>query len=242
MTSPLKLLIETLRLYRTHASYYAGCAAWLLLPFAGYVFAMMLPPSSFRDVAAFLCVATGAGLQVWVWMTLALATISYEKGEQPAQEEIAQHVRDRLFSLLFVALLQLLFIVTGTLLFILPGILFTVWFFFAPLIATVEGVRGTEALTASKNLVRGNFFGTAYRILAGPLLFFFPYYFLVAILLGIVSALFGLPPLETVLMTNTEPPLWMSTVVSIADTLAFPIFIIYLTKLYLELKKRVVHV
>ncbi len=242
MISPFRLLIETLRLYKTQAAYYAGCAAWLLLPFAGYVLAMLLPASPVRNVVAFLCVATGAGLEVWVWMTLALATEAFARNETPSQERIAALVRERLFPLLVVALFQMIAILCGTLLLVLPGILFAVWFFFAPLLTTLEGTRGMDALLASRTLVKGAFWQTTYRLLAGPLLFFIPYYFAVTLILALTSQMFGLPPFETVFMANAEPPLWMSIVVSIADTLAFPISIIYLTKLYLELKKRVVHV
>jgi hypothetical protein len=64
---------------------------------------------------------------------------------------------------LWVFFLLGLLVLAGSLL-IIPGLIFTVWFFFAPIVLVVENVHGKAALSRSKQLSAGKFWSVVWRI------------------------------------------------------------------------------
>lgn len=70
-----------------------------------------------------------------------------------------------ILSYIFITILTALAVVGGLILLIIPGIMFMVWFSFAPYVLINEEKRGTEALSRSRELVRGRFWQVAVRLL-----------------------------------------------------------------------------
>jgi hypothetical protein len=66
---------------------------------------------------------------------------------------------------------RLLVVLGSSLLLILPGIYFGIALYFSQLILIDQGTRGTQALGASRALVRGRWWGTFWRLLAGGIVF-----------------------------------------------------------------------
>lgn len=72
-----------------------------------------------------------------------------------------------LFSYFWIALLVGLSVFLGIIFFIIPGIILSVWFSFALYVLIVEGKKGTNALRASREYVRGHFWIILWKLIAG---------------------------------------------------------------------------
>ncbi len=64
---------------------------------------------------------------------------------------------------LWISFLVMLIVAGGSILFIIPGIIFAVWFNFATYVLISEDLKGTKALSRSKQLVKGKFKSVIWR-------------------------------------------------------------------------------
>ena len=65
----------------------------------------------------------------------------------------------------WIVILRSLIVLAGCLLLIVPGIIFSVWFSLAPYVYIFEGLKGSKALSRSKELVKGRTFAVFGRLL-----------------------------------------------------------------------------
>jgi hypothetical protein len=106
-------------------------------------------------------------------MTMALVAYSWGFGalvcatvddEADLRRALAEGKR-LLWPYIWVSTLLGIIIGGGFLLAVIPGIIFSVWFFFAPLILFAEGTGGMDAVLKSREYVRGNWFDVFVRLL-----------------------------------------------------------------------------
>ena len=71
----------------------------------------------------------------------------------------------KFWSFLWISILTGIVVFVGICLLVVPGIIFAVWFYFAMYVLVVEGIKGTEALKRSKQLVAGYWWPVFGRIL-----------------------------------------------------------------------------
>src|SRR3989344_3640649 len=72
---------------------------------------------------------------------------------------------NKIGSFFWISLLTGLAVIAGFILLVIPGIIFSVWFSFAIYVLISENVKGTDALSKSKQLVLGNWWPVFGRIL-----------------------------------------------------------------------------
>jgi len=118
---------------------------------------------------------------IWVSIRVILTMLNLEAGKQPmAQAEESKKAWSLFWSLLWVGLLTGLAVFGASLLLILPGIYLGVAFYFSQLILIDQGTKGTQAMAASRALVRGRWWSTFWRLIAGGFVF--------GLLIGIITA------------------------------------------------------
>lgn len=154
----------------------------------------VLNPSLIPLSGALLLV--GIILIFWITLRMISRVLLLESGKDalPAAEE-SKKAWSLFFSGVWIGILTFFAILGGSLLFILPGIYLSICFQFAQFILVEQNVRGTKALSASRALVKGRWWGTFGRMLAGGIVFGILIGIINQILSSIVFALF--PALTT---------------------------------------------
>lgn len=227
--SVFELLQASFNLYRSHGAFYAGYAAWLLLPFGGIILLSLISlPEAIAATSAILLSFAEFLLCLWIGILIIRATGKLLIYEQVDPLVIQKDAHKLMKPVIVVVVLQTLIVFGGLLLFIIPGILFMVWFIFAQMAVILNRRRGLNALSYSRFLVRGRFFTALWKNLAGPFLVVFAYAFILGTLLAIVTALTGQDP---TLLTK-EVPIWFEILDGIAQIFLLPFYLIYLTLVY----------
>lgn len=128
------------------------------------------------SIAAFI-------ITIWLSLRVAILMLDLEAGKSghPAAEEMKK-AWDLFLPALWVGFLASIVVLGASLLLLLPGIYFGVALYFGNIILIDRGTRGTQALAASRELVKGRWWATFGRLLAGGLLF--------GLGIGILSAIF----------------------------------------------------
>jgi hypothetical protein len=127
---------------------------------------------------------------MWVSMRLTHFILSQDTYTKPT---LAPTFRTYL-SYLFIAICSGLAVLGGALIFLLPGIWMSLLFVFAPIFLFTQGIRGTKALSASADLVKGRWFATLWRFAIPFILIIAISFFLSSILSGIMHAIVGYNP------------------------------------------------
>jgi hypothetical protein len=118
---------------------------------------------------------------VWISIRIFLTMLNLEAGKQPmAQAEESKKAWSLFWSLLWVGFLTGLAVFGASLLLIIPGIYFGVALYFGQIILIDQGTKGAQALTASRMLVRGRWWPTFWRLIAGGIAF--------GLLIGLITA------------------------------------------------------
>ena len=229
----LSLLKRSVGLYRTNASLMAGYAAWLLLPYAGMILALMVNNETVAQAAFMLFLVAEIALWIWIELLVAIAAASLAVGQKPDAKVMHDRARLAIWPVVVVNLLQMLIVLGGVILLVIPGIIFAVWYFFAPLSAMLDGTRGTEALSASRNVSRGRFWRAAWLIVGGPLVISLVYYPIVSVLIVLIASLTG-TNLDVLISDN--PPMWSDMIATIGDVFLMPLTVTYFVLVYQELK------
>lgn len=234
LLSSRELLQATIELYRREFWLFLGYAAWLVVPAAVFYFAMALPQN---PVTAVLIVVTVVlQLFVWLWITVCLmrATAALSMNQSVDPHVLSTQSLRRVQPLLAVWFLQSLIFIAGFLLLVLPAIIFWVWYGMAQMVTGIDERRPVEALTLSRALVRGRFLSALWRLIAGPVVITLLYGFVLAAILYAIAIPLGI---DTTLLFSENPPLWESLMDTVVSMFVMPLYIIYLTLLYLDLKK-----
>lgn len=120
-------------------------------------------------------------------------------GENKKFGEAIKNGWQKIPSLFIVSLLSILAVLAGILFFILPGIIFAIWFTFVDFAVVLDGKRGIQALSFSKNLVSGKWWGVFGRLLLLSLVSGLIGFILQLIpLIGEFLSTLFLPPFQTI--------------------------------------------
>ena len=116
---------------------------------------------SFIFVVVVLVVAS---VLIGLWGELALIYAIKERAQKIGIIESFKKVTNKIISSLWISVLVGAAVVIGFFLFVIPAIIFAVWFFAATYVLVAEGIRGTKALSKSKQLVKGNWLAVFWRL------------------------------------------------------------------------------
>ncbi len=100
---------------------------------------------------------------IQAWGQIALLYAIKDSSEKIGIIESYRRGWHKILSYFWVYLLVSLVIFGGFLLLIVPGIIFAVWFSFAIFILIAENLKGTKALSKSKEYVKGHWWGVFWR-------------------------------------------------------------------------------
>ena len=200
---------------------------------------MSFLPQQDPFVIAGTVVASILDLIIAVWISIILVKIIDALEEkQPIDLAEFQKQSLQLFSpIVTVALLQFLTVLAGCVLLLVPGIIFMVWYVFSQLSVVLDGQLGKNALRFSHNLVRGRFFQVVSRLITGPVLIALCYSIVFGIFLALLGIIIGFDP--TKILESQEIPAWVNLLESAFEIFLVPLFTVYMTLLYKELKKNV---
>lgn len=234
---------------QTHSSVLMKRSSWFIIlalaSFLLHVIAYALPES----ISPILRLLDGIVIQLigttWVTLRITQALLSQETGNARIDKPSRRLLASYLLVTIFVGLATL----GGSIVFLFPGIWLGVALSFAPFFLIEDDRRGTQALAASADLVKGRWWATFVR-LALPSFVILCLFFLVNNLLnGLVSLIAGYNPADIVAEYAAQfwwsaPPrqvlfaLGANQAIS-AIALAFftPLFISLSTQLFHDLKK-----
>lgn len=233
MTSVPNLLRASILLYRTHSKLFVGYASWLLLSYAAIVLATLVPNEGIR-----MGLGIGLGLAdgvLWLWISVIATMIAAQilDKKEPDPNVIPWISLSVLGSFAWVGILQALTVAGGLLLFVVPGLIFLVWFGFATQAILIDGKKGINALSASRDLAKGRFWTAALYQLGGPVICGLAYLIVLAALYFLLSYLTKTP--INVVFGET-PPLWVEMLATIGNVFLLPVLNIYGVMAYRELK------
>lgn len=230
-----ELLLETYKLLKKHLWLYVGYAAWLLAPFAAFVFLSFAPDHWLTITGLILSSVLELFLTIWILLIFIRLTAALIAQQSPDLPRIQQETLRLIKSSLRVFLLQIVIVLGGLILFIVPGIIFTFWFAFSQQALVIDNKTDLSALETSKTLVKDRFFQVAWRLLGGPLILLFLYSTLVGLVISIIGALVGIDP--ATIFENDTLPLWAQMTEMAGELFFAPAVAIYSTLLFLHLKK-----
>ena len=98
------------------------------------------------------------------WMTASLIYLIKERENKIGIKQSLRKGWSVILSFIWIGFLVGLCVFGGSLLFIIPGIIFAVWFAFSEYILIDKGIKGSKALSKSKELVQGFFGGVLWRL------------------------------------------------------------------------------
>lgn len=128
----------------------------------------------------------------WIAIRVILTMLKLESGQQPMPAPEESKKAWALFvPMIWVGFLTGLVTIGASLLLILPGIYFAIALYFSQIILIDQGTRGTQALAASRALVRGRWWATFWRLLVGGIVFGLLIGISVGIVVGIAGTIAG---------------------------------------------------
>lgn len=220
-----EILSEAFRIYRENATQLIVIVAIVVVPLS-FVSAVIVrlfgdpEDRSFGVTLAALLVGAAIGVIIWAILQAAMlrgaaqATI----GDPVDIEASYRWGLARFGSVLLVALLVGIVVGVGFLLLIIPGFIFLVFLSVSEPALIVENRRGTEAMSRSWNLVRGNFWHALVVILVAAII--------TGVIQGILSAIGG----------DNWFVAWIFT--AIAQIITAPFTALVTVLLYLDLRAR----
>ncbi|MDQ5952202.1 MAG: hypothetical protein QG626_329 [Patescibacteria group bacterium] len=212
-----------------------GYVAWLLIPTILILFSEQLP-TQVQEVASIMISASSWLLTLWVNAAIILF-ISISIGMQEHQHidyaALSKRAWERSLPLFLLQACVALSVGLGMIAFIIPGILLWVWTAFGAQELVLGQSTVWQALTHSRELVRGRFVAVFGRLIAIEILFgcIVLGLFIGYILLGLQGDAANLLP------TLRAWPSWLETGFNLITLPFTPIIITYHLLLYFALKK-----
>ncbi len=222
------------RLYRAHATLYVGYSSWLLLTYAALVLASLIPNPDVRSLVEFPIQIADLALWLWIGIVTTGITADVLSGAKTDTAALPKTSWKLVWPFAWVCVLQGIVTLGGFLLLIIPGLVFIVWFAYAQQAALLDGKRGMEALNASRELSRGRFWTVAWNLFAGPGLVGIAYLLALSIAFAAISSILHAP---VSILADGQLPLWMDMLATVSEIFLMPLFYIYWTMSYLEMKK-----
>ncbi len=211
-----------------------------LVTFAGAVLLKVSGSSAFVLTDAILGVIVAVGY-IWAGIRLIQAVLDLEAGRKVSLDiKMSQKAGGLILSVLWVAVLQLAVIIGGFLLLIVPGIYLALALSFSQVMLIDGDQRGFAALAASRALVKGRWWATFWRLLAGNVVFGLVLGLLMSLLLGLLAAFSGTDAfvVQGTAAFKADPLVQgaYELLQSIMQASVLPLFIIFQVKLYKALK------
>jgi len=234
------ILKQSWSLYRLYFVVLVGYAAWSLLPYTVFVALNLIEPLNVSDSPInylyFLLILAQGVIIIWAYNAIVLTVYNFITGKKVKRDEISRNAWTLIVPLLIVSLLTSLLILGGLILFIIPGIIFAIWLAFAEISVLIDGKRGFDALKHSKSLVKGRFLPIARLVISGSLFIFLVYIIITSVMFSLGMMLQGGPE---VFINATETPLWADIIQNVLSVMILPLFAVYWTVLYQNVKETV---
>lgn len=127
---------------------------------------------------------------IQLWSQAALLCAIKDREENISIKESYRRGWNKIISYFWVSFLSGIIITGGIFLFFVPGLIFFIWFSLASFVFISENKKGWSALMASKEYVRGNWWGIFWRFLfIGTIAYLFLYSFNVLAIFTVVSVI-----------------------------------------------------
>lgn len=227
------LLQQTVALYREHRWNYLGYSAWLFVPIVGIILANVFE-NILLVAGLFIFGVMKFMLMLWIMVILIRMTFAFIHKQTLDQKTLAWESVKLLMPVFIVGSLYALVTLGGLLLLIVPGILFGFWYVFAPLTVILDEKRPLEALSASRELVRGRFASVAWVIICEQLLLGL---LSMMILVIVATPIVVFAQFDPIALLTPPTPLWFTILQEMIEILIFPFSAIFATVVFVELKK-----
>ena len=100
-----------------------------------------------------------------IWIQVALIYAVKEENVGMGVKNLLMMVRSKMASYYWVVFLHAVIVFVGFILFVIPGIIFSVWFCLSQYALVFEGKKGMQALSRSRQLVKGYWWQVVGRLL-----------------------------------------------------------------------------
>lgn len=233
LLSPKILLNQAWEIYKKRFKVFLGIIAlpiFVLLPIVAVflILAMVFLHFDSLSILALFVSPLGVGLMLiltlvsfvgQLWSQVALLYAIKDREENIGIKESYRRGWGKITSYFWISLLSGFVIAGGTFLFFVPGLIFFVWFSLASFVLIYENKKGWQALLASKEYVKGNWWRVFWRLLfIGTIIWLFFY------LINVISGLVTVLDIGDILFC-------------VGYLLLIPIVTIYLVLIYESLKK-----
>lgn len=234
LPSVKSLINESWALYRTNFKFFMKIVLWILVP---SIILSILPAITTNAVIFipinFFFSLVSLFLGLFIAIVLISSIKSLIKKEPVDLTALYNSSYSQILSYFWISILTGLAVLGGTILLVIPGIIFSVWFSFAAIVFVIEGVKGTEALRASKELVRGKFWPVLWRWVATYIVYGAILTIIIIIPIYIIGFAVGHPAAGF----SEVSPWWAALLSNIVYSLAVPLFATVGVLLYNDLKK-----
>ncbi|MBU1348839.1 hypothetical protein KJ781_02105 [Patescibacteria group bacterium] len=177
---------------------------------------------------------------VWISIQLYQTMLNLEGGKRPlAPAEASKKAWTIFLPFFLVSILVGLATLGGIILFILPGIYLAIAFSFSQMILVDKGTRGTQALAASRALVRGRWWETFWRLLVGGIVFGLLIGLVVGIPTGILGGIAGPEAMQTGYGRQIDPVVngTIMLIHYVVQAAFMPLMVGFTVKVYRALQK-----
>ena len=239
MIPVLPLLTSSWQFYRSNFATLIGYAAWILVPYLALVVFYLLVPNVDQIfgpwLPLYIVIIFAQGI-ITIWASNA---IMITVNEMLAEKNIKPELINRrswhmIIPVLWVALISTLAVLGGFLLLIIPGVIFSIWFAFSQTAVVLDDKRGVDAMSYSRSLVVGRFWSMVRRIILGPFILVFIYLVVISLLVGLGIIITGL---DASITETTQIPVWPDIVENVVNVFFLPLYIVYWTILYRNVKQ-----
>jgi hypothetical protein len=171
-------LISVSDLIKSSWNLYAKNIKILLLPISLlippylllYLFEYLTFPG--QNLIVLILVALSIFMNLWISVFFIEMINKICENQAMNLNELFQSSMEKIASYFWVAILVGLITFAGLILLIIPGLIFAIWYAFAEYIVVLENKKGLKALLASKELVKGRWGATFWRLILPALLFY----------------------------------------------------------------------
>lgn len=179
---------------------------------------------------------------VWISLRLTMTMLNLEAGKKPLPAN--QESKKALLFIIpswWISFLSFFVIAGASLLLVIPGIYFAMALYFATIILIDQDIHGLQALAASRALVKGRWWPTFGRLLAGSLLFGLLVFASMGILQSLADAIMKQPFLNLSASASFETKIFVAGVEQFLQMAVMaailPLFVGFQVKLYRILQK-----
>lgn len=174
---------------------------------------------------------------LWTTIRLMRWTLWKDAG-QPVQKDEAKTAWMFFWPMLWIIVLESLAVLGGLVAFIFPGIWIAILLTTSRYLFLEDGVRGTQALSASAALVSGRWWATFWRVVIPGCVFLFVLTISFTLLTTVIGLIAGSAKIDA-LITGTQPiaNAFQAVLQGITQAIFMPLFIIWQVKLVHALKE-----